>query len=265
MARILDGDIQTWLHPDIVALNPSGIVDGITGQPLNDTAQRIVLLQGPTARSAPVTALLKSYYPAYTGAAVQASERFTNVNQFWSAVIGTPYSFSITSLVGDLPEEMRLTAIVAPNGVPVAPTQATAQACAENAAYDPNTSIVTLAFDIHSCYPLLLPLYINLQPQCPSPSPATARAVTFLQWMCTPSTLDAALQSLGLVSLAAVSSQVQAHNDDALFQLACGVRPLPTTPTNLLPLLLGIIIPIVAVVLLGIGGCGWWLWRVTEY
>eukprot|EP00667_Euglena_gracilis_P013439 EG_transcript_13854 len=74
-------------------------------------------------------------------------------------------------------------------------------------------------------------------------------------------TLDAALDSLNLVSLNGVSPQIQAHNDEALFQLSCGVK---TTPTDLLPLLLGVIIPVVAVVLPGAGGCGWWLWRVTE-
>lgn len=50
-----------WLHSDIVALNPGGL--RANGKLLNDTAQQIVLLQGPTATSAPLTALLRQYYP----------------------------------------------------------------------------------------------------------------------------------------------------------------------------------------------------------
>eukprot|EP00667_Euglena_gracilis_P008108 EG_transcript_8205 len=83
LARILNGDITTWLHPDVLALNPKGIRDS-SGTALNDTAQRIVLLQGPTARSAPMTALMQRYYPAYTGAAVQAAELFTDPERLWS-------------------------------------------------------------------------------------------------------------------------------------------------------------------------------------
>lgn len=36
---------------------------------------------------------------------------------------------------------------------------------------------------------------------------------------------------------------IQAVNDEALFQLSCQVRPVPTPPTDILPLLLGITIP----------------------
>eukprot|EP00667_Euglena_gracilis_P009878 EG_transcript_10039 len=50
LAQILNGDITTWLHPAITALNPAGLK--ANGKPLTDPAQRIVLLQGPTATSA---------------------------------------------------------------------------------------------------------------------------------------------------------------------------------------------------------------------
>eukprot|EP00667_Euglena_gracilis_P017486 EG_transcript_18436 len=238
LARILDGDITTWLHADIVALNPNGIVDSVTGRALNDTTQRIVLLQGPTSTGPRVTALLQSYYPAYTGAAVLAAEPFGQPALLWSAILGTPYSFSITSFVGQLPAELQLTSIVARNGMAVAPSLATAQACAENSSYDPNTSVVSFAFDNRSCYPLLLPLYISMRRQCPAPSAATARSVEFLRWMFSANTLEAALDSLNLVSLNEVSPLIQTQNTEALFQLSCGVR---ATPTDLLPLLLGII------------------------
>eukprot|EP00667_Euglena_gracilis_P011959 EG_transcript_12246 len=69
LAKILNGDITTWLHADIVALNPGGLK--ANGKVLNNTAQRIVLLQGPTAASAALKALMLSYDPAYTGAAMQ--------------------------------------------------------------------------------------------------------------------------------------------------------------------------------------------------
>eukprot|EP00667_Euglena_gracilis_P008151 EG_transcript_8241 len=94
LAKVLNGDITTWLHPDIVALNPSGIRDSVTGQLVNDTALRIVLLQGRTSGSTPVTALLQTYYPAYTGVAIQAAPRYTQSETLWSAVLGKPASFS---------------------------------------------------------------------------------------------------------------------------------------------------------------------------
>eukprot|EP00667_Euglena_gracilis_P001274 EG_transcript_1274 len=52
-----------------------------------------------------------------------------------------------------------------------------------------------------------------------------------------------------------------------MFQLSCQVRPTApmATSTSLVPLLLGIIIPVALVLLVGSGGCGWWLWRITEY
>eukprot|EP00667_Euglena_gracilis_P002109 EG_transcript_2108 len=261
LARILNGDITTWLHADILALNPNGIRTG--GKLLNNTAQRIVLLRGPTTASKPLTALLQQYYPAYTGAALQAAEWFPREALLWSGVIGSPFTLSVTALVGSLPVEL-LTASILSGGVPVAPSLATARACTSAATYNPATKAVALPpAGTAACYPLLLTLYVSLQRQCPAP-PATARAATFLQWMFTKDSLTAALDALNLVSLYNVSDAIQAANDDALFQLSCEVRPVPTTPTDLVPLLLGIIIPIALVVLAGCAACGWWLWRVTE-
>eukprot|EP00667_Euglena_gracilis_P002265 EG_transcript_2264 len=263
LAKILNGDITTWLHPDILALNHGGL--RANGKVLNDTAQRIVLLQGPTAASAALTALLRRYYPAYTGAAVQQSaERFTREALLWTAVVGSPFTFSVTALVGSLPVELLPAAIVS-SGVPVAPSLATAKACTAAATFDPASKAVTLSPSGNSsCYPLLLTLYVSLQRQCPT-TPAMDRTVTFLRWMFTEDTLTAALDALNLVSLFGVSDAIQASNDEALFQLACQVRPVPTVPTDILPLLLGIIIPIALVVVLGLAACGWWVWRITEH
>eukprot|EP00667_Euglena_gracilis_P000343 EG_transcript_343 len=261
LAKVLNGDIQNWLHPDIVALNPKGLVDSATSRGLNDPTQRIVLLQGPTMGTGALAALLRRYYPAYTGAALQAAPRFDSPEELWSAVLATPYSFSFTALTGQLPDELQLTAIVSDAGAAVAPSVASAEACASNCQYDPNTSVVTLFIDNRSCYPLIVPLYVSARRQCPTPPTATARTVIFLQWVFTDVTLNAALNALNLVSLSKASTAIRASNAEAVFQLACGVR---TSPTDLVPLLLAVIIPIAMVVLLGISLCGWWLWRVTE-
>eukprot|EP00667_Euglena_gracilis_P024611 EG_transcript_28431 len=77
LAKILNGDIQTWQHSSIAALNPAGVTDS-SGRPLNGTAQRIVLLQGPTSVSDPLAAVLRQAYPAYTGAAIQAAPAYPN-------------------------------------------------------------------------------------------------------------------------------------------------------------------------------------------
>eukprot|EP00667_Euglena_gracilis_P001645 EG_transcript_1645 len=262
LAKILNGDITTWLHPDIVALNPNGLT--LSGVVVKNNSQPIVLLQGPIATSAPLAALLRRYYPVYTGAAIQAAARYPREMLLWSAVVGIPYAFSVTAMVGQFPAELQMAALVT-GGVAVAPSLATATATTVGATYDPATQSITLAPPANSSsWPLLLPLYVSVQRQCPSP-PAMAQTVTFLQWMFTPRTLAAALNALGLVSLAGVSTAIQAANDDTLFELSCQVRPVPEVPTDMVPLLLGIIIPIAVVVLLGLGACGWWLWRVTEY
>eukprot|EP00667_Euglena_gracilis_P000509 EG_transcript_509 len=258
LAKILNGDIQTWLDPAIVALNPTGIVDG-SGRALNDTAQRIVLLQGPTTSSASLTALLQRYYPAYTGAAIQAAEACVDEVQLRSSVIGTPYSFSVSALVGQLPQELQPAAIVSASGAAVTPSASTAQSCLAGAAYDAARRSVSLSTANSSCYPLLLTLYVNVQRRCPISS---SSMLDFVDWMFSAKAQSGALEALNLVSFSGVSGAIQQANDEALFQLSCAVR---VPPTNIVPLLLAVIIPIAVVLLLGAAGCGWWLWRVTEY
>eukprot|EP00668_Euglena_longa_P028157 GGOE01035308.1.p1 GENE.GGOE01035308.1~~GGOE01035308.1.p1 ORF type:complete len:666 (-),score=215.29 GGOE01035308.1:927-2924(-) len=247
-----------------MALNPNGLV--FSGRSLNDTMQRIVLLQGPTAGSAALTALLQHYYPAYSGAAIQAAEKFACEAMLCNAVLGTPYSLSVTALVGQMMTDLQLASIVPDRGsVAVAPSQATAKACTSNVIYDPTSKgVILLSSSSSPCYPLLLTLYISLPRQCPTMSPTTARTVAFLLWMFTEDTLEASLDALNLASLTGVSSAIRAANEEALFQLSCQVRPVPATTTNIVPLLLAVIIPIAVVVLVGVALCGWWLWRVME-
>eukprot|EP00668_Euglena_longa_P032781 GGOE01042228.1.p1 GENE.GGOE01042228.1~~GGOE01042228.1.p1 ORF type:complete len:1153 (-),score=360.81 GGOE01042228.1:585-3740(-) len=262
LAKILNGDIRTWLHADILALNPNGLRDS-NGLALTNTTQSIVLMQDPTAGSAPVTALLQMYHPAYTGAAILAAEKFVSQELLWLSAMGTPYSFSISAFVGQLPVELLLASIVSGSGTAVAPSLTTASACAANASFNAATQSASLALNSGSCYPLLLPLYVHLQRQCPTTPTTTERAVTFLEWMFSETTLGATLDSLNLVSLNDVSTAIQVNNEEALFQLSCGVRPTPSTPTDITTLLLAIIIPVAAVVLIGIALCGWWMWHVT--
>eukprot|EP00667_Euglena_gracilis_P031870 EG_transcript_47344 len=133
--------------------------------------------------------------------------------------------------------------------------------CTSAASYDPVSQDIAISpFVNSSCYPLGLILYVNMQRQCPA-SPATARTVTFLQWMFAKDTLGAALDALNLLSLTDLSSAIQAANEEALVQLSCQTQP---TSTDVVPLLLGIVIPIAVVVLLGLTACGWWFWKVTE-
>eukprot|EP00668_Euglena_longa_P028148 GGOE01035298.1.p1 GENE.GGOE01035298.1~~GGOE01035298.1.p1 ORF type:complete len:660 (-),score=215.18 GGOE01035298.1:990-2969(-) len=247
-----------------MALNPNGLV--FSGRSLNDTMQRIVLLQGPTAGSAALTALLQHYYPAYSGAAIQAAEKFACEAMLCNAVLGTPYSLSVTALVGQMMTDLQLASIVPDRGsVAVAPSQATAKACTSNVIYDPTSKgVILLSSSSSPCYPLLLTLYISLPRQCPTMSPTTARTVAFLLWMFTEDTLEASLDALNLASLTGVSSAIRAANEEALFQLSCQVRPVPATTTNIVPLLLAVIIPIAVVVLVVVALCGWWLWRVME-
>eukprot|EP00667_Euglena_gracilis_P000300 EG_transcript_300 len=259
LAKILNGDILTWQHPALLALNPLGVLDG-SGKALNGS---IALLQGPSFSAAALATLLQQFYPAYTGAAFLAAQKFNDPALLWSAVLATPASLSLLALVDNLPSELLLASIVS-GGVAVAPTLANAQACAANATYDPSTKSVSVPVTNQSCYPLLLPLYVSMQRQCP-PSATSAQTFAFLQWMFSGATLDAALAALNHVSFNALSAAVQAANGDALFQLSCAVRPVPTVPTNIVPLLLAIIIPIAVVVLVGCGLCGWWLWKITEY
>eukprot|EP00667_Euglena_gracilis_P004807 EG_transcript_4833 len=253
LAKILNGDITTWLHQDIVALNPNGL--RANGQLLNNTAQRIVLLQGPTASGTALVALMQQYYPAYTGAAIQAAERLSREDLLWTAVIGTPFAFSVTALVGTLPAELLSAGIVSSGGVAVTPSPAAMAACTSAASYDPVSQDIAISpFVNSSCYPLGLILYVSVQRQCPVP-PATARTVTFLRWMFAKDTLGPALDALNLLSLTDVSSAIQAANEEALVQLSC--QAPPATPTDVVPLLLGIIIPIAVIVLLGLTACGW--------
>eukprot|EP00667_Euglena_gracilis_P001128 EG_transcript_1128 len=255
LAKILNGDILTWQHPALLALNPGGVHDS-SGKALNGT---IVLLMGPSFGAAPLATLMQQFYPAYTGATFHAATAFRDATVLWSAVLAIPASLSLLALVDNLPSELLLASILS-GGVTLAPTLANAQACAASATYDPTTRSVTVPVTNQSCYPLLLPLYIGVQRQCPTPAAATARTVMFLQWMFSNSTLDAALSALNHVSFNAVSSAVRTANADALYLLSCAV---PATTTDVVPLLLGIIIPIGAVVLVGGTLCGWWLWRVS--
>eukprot|EP00667_Euglena_gracilis_P006488 EG_transcript_6548 len=164
LAKILNGDITTWLHPDIVALNPNGLK--LSGKLLNNSVQRIVLMQGPTAGSPSLASLLRYYYPAYAGAAVEAATKYPGEAQLWSAVVGTPYAFSVTSMVGALPVELSLAAVVSDAGVAVTPSLTTATACTSFAKYNTASKTVTLSpasSSNSSCYPLLLTLYVSLQ------------------------------------------------------------------------------------------------------
>eukprot|EP00667_Euglena_gracilis_P001143 EG_transcript_1143 len=264
LARILNGDIATWLHADILALNPWGLTDTSTGKPLTNTAQGIVLLQGPTCTSAPFEAMMRRYYPAYTGAAIQAAESFAEEGLLRSALVGTPFAFSVTAFVGTLPVELRVVPFLPSAGLPVVvPSLASIRACASSDVYD----AASKAFDLQGshasgCYPLSHALYLTVVRQCPLGG-TTALTVPFVNWVYSGPAVDAALQEQNVVPLRDVSAAVVASNAEALFQLSCQVRPTPPVPQDLTGLLVGIIVPVVVVLLLLFAGCGWFVWRVT--
>ena len=76
LARIMNGDIRTWMHDDIKALNPQGIHDGLAGGILNDS-RRIEILQGPTCLSPFFKAAMAHYLPGYTGRAIRDAPSYT--------------------------------------------------------------------------------------------------------------------------------------------------------------------------------------------
>eukprot|EP00667_Euglena_gracilis_P007884 EG_transcript_7971 len=94
LAKILNGDVLTWQHPAMLALNPGGVLDG-NGNALNGS---IVLLQGPSFGAAPLTSLMQQFYPAYTGAAFLAAQKVRDVTVLWSAVLAIPASLSLVVL-----------------------------------------------------------------------------------------------------------------------------------------------------------------------
>ena len=98
---LLQGDITTWLHPDILALNPDGLVHRSQGL-LTDATQAIQLKRGPVAGSRDVQELMRTYAVDYNGSAITAAPSFPTEDMLRAAVVQSPYALTLTPLIGNL-------------------------------------------------------------------------------------------------------------------------------------------------------------------
>eukprot|EP00667_Euglena_gracilis_P003784 EG_transcript_3798 len=207
---------------------------------------------------------MRRYLPSYSGAAIQAAEAFPSEGLLRSALVGTPFAFSVTAFVGALPVELRAVPFLRVAGrPPVAPSLTAIRACASSDVFDGATQ----AFDLQgsqaaSCYPLAHALYLTVQRQCP-PSGPSALTVPFIDWVFSGAAVDSALGEQNVVPLRDVSAAVNASNEAALFQLSCRVRPTPPPAQDLTGLLAAVIVPVAVALLLLLAGCGGCVWRVT--
>eukprot|EP00667_Euglena_gracilis_P007950 EG_transcript_8032 len=92
---ILEGDIRTWLHPALSALNPGGITDQ-DGALITDANQSIVLFNGPVSGTTFFLDLMQALAPTFTGKALYAAPRQAVDEVLRYFVAGTPYSLSVT-------------------------------------------------------------------------------------------------------------------------------------------------------------------------
>ena len=69
LVGILDGAITTWLHPDILALNPDGI-HFLSGARLTNSSKQIQVLSGLVSRNFAVLKLMRNLQTTFTGRAV---------------------------------------------------------------------------------------------------------------------------------------------------------------------------------------------------
>eukprot|EP00667_Euglena_gracilis_P014498 EG_transcript_15027 len=108
LVRILQGDIQTWLHPDLMALNPNGIRSS-TGGNITNSSQPIVLFNGPTSDS--MFALMRSFSPGFMGQALQDVPLFDTEDQLRLMVAGVPFSLAVTSSNGEFSPLVKLASL----------------------------------------------------------------------------------------------------------------------------------------------------------
>jgi phosphate transport system substrate-binding protein len=251
LANILDGAIRTWLHPDIVALNPGGLSTP-TGN-LTDTQQAIVLLAGPTGFSPGMIALFTACVPDYTGAALIMARAYTDDILLRAAVSVLPYTMAFTPLAGSFDSGLTLTSVVNAAGAAIQPSWATVQACATPETFDAATGIFDLSASVDpNCYPLSSALYATVRPSACNIAIDGARtaAVEFLTWLLSSNALAAALHEQNLAWLGGLSG-VAAANAAAMAAITC--QPAAGSSRVTIAIVAGVVGVVVLAILAGVG------------
>lgn len=234
LQKILDGTITTWLDPAITALNPNGVEDRLNGK-ITNAAQKIVLLAGPSIKSASWETLMKgmSNRRAYTGTAIKAATSFNTEEELLSAIVGTPYSFAIVPNVRTISSQVKQSSFKRADGTALKASIASIKACATNAVF----STATFSFDLHKskdtgCYPLSQTVYLSLKKSnCKEVTDSDKQryqAVKFVEWMfSTDGSVDGGLEAYNVAPLRVVSSDVTVANQQVLDDISCAPKPPP--------------------------------------
>eukprot|EP00667_Euglena_gracilis_P000329 EG_transcript_328 len=260
LARILEGDIRTWSHPALGALNPAGFQDPMGN---NITNSSIVLFCGPTCYSDSFFETMGQHEPNFTGAALLVAQRFGTEQQLRTMVAGTPFTLGITTSGGEFGGAVKLARLRRPEGTLVAPALASILACASAAAsYALPAGLDLGASADPACYPLSDTVYFVVRtPQCDRPSAAAlgTESVAFLRWAFGADSLAAALEDAGLAPLATASPAVVAANDQALLVLSC--TPAPGSSTDVVPIVVGACVGAFFLLLILVG---WYVWKSSR-
>eukprot|EP00667_Euglena_gracilis_P000418 EG_transcript_418 len=258
LARILDGNVTRWLDPAIRTLNPAG-VSTAGGVPVTDGSQRITLLRGPVATSATLGSLLGASYPPYSGQALRSAAVFPTETALQSALLAFPYSLSVTTLGGIVPDGLALIPLRRSDGSIVAPSTPAVAACAAPELFDSATGTISLQTSTATaCYPLVAPVYLVLQPMgCVSTgTDGRTQAMQLAQWLCRPAT-QAVLAAAGLAPLNSLPP-VAAYNTQVLSALSCSSSPSVGSRSDVLPLAAGVGagVPALVLAVAGLFYCG---------
>eukprot|EP00667_Euglena_gracilis_P002204 EG_transcript_2203 len=235
LAAILEGTITDWLAPEILALNPSGVL-GPSGRPLNEsTPQPITLLHGPTATSHSLTVLMRAFSPAYTGRALLDAMDFPTEDVLRTVIFDFPLALAVTAFTGLLPPGIRPVPLYH-NGQVVAPSWQALAACGSPDALSASTCTVSLHRSAQpGCYPLARTIYLSLKrPDCSDDTSARTATSALMDWVFGSPALDAVLHTARMAPLAHLTPAVQACNARALGVVSC----VPA-PTDFLPIIIG--------------------------
>eukprot|EP00668_Euglena_longa_P011104 GGOE01013477.1.p1 GENE.GGOE01013477.1~~GGOE01013477.1.p1 ORF type:complete len:1165 (+),score=295.59 GGOE01013477.1:79-3495(+) len=258
---ILEGDIQTWLHPALQALNPDGITDN-EGHAITDANQSIILFNGPASETAFFRDLMQAASPTFTGKALYAAQKQAVDEVLRYFVAGTPYSLSVTPFIGEFSLELNFASFRRSDGNVVAPSPASILACASPDVY----SEVDNSFDLmrsanSGCYPLADTMYLTVnRPSCAGlQQESEPPLVEFVAWLLRSDTSDASLKEQHLAPLRTASVAAIQANTAAMRFLSCTAAT--TSSANLLPIIVGACVGGLFAIAVP---AGWLFWKSTK-
>eukprot|EP00667_Euglena_gracilis_P000942 EG_transcript_942 len=225
LARILQGDITTWLHPALLALNPDGIRDA-RGAVITNASLPIQLLRGPIATKSSLTSLMAHFLPAYSGTALLAAPISASEDILRYRVLGNPLSLAVTPYGGAFPSGLLLAPYRRADGSAISPSWQAIKACTSDTFDASQTSFQLHVSSSPSCYPLALPVHLRVRKsKCDAVNDAArTSAVAFIEWMFSNAALPNALQAAGLAPLADAHPLATAANQAALAAISCAPR-----------------------------------------